>query len=228
MTEPQFEEFLSKSIKNFGDEYIELDEDLYEPHEFSPEFERKMEKLFRPKKHIRFPLFRTRRRRIASVVTATVVLSSAAVMSVGAVRGRLFGFKMKKAATNTFVTAEPDGIKTEGFDKVYEITELPEGFVLTDSFVSPNKTKITKVFHNGDEYIRFEQWNKNAYQNYANTEQYNFEIVNIDGTEVYLVYTSESDYVITWEKNNYILSVMSNIDIFKIYSIIDSINVKGD
>lgn len=221
MTEPQFEEFLSKSIKNFGDEYIELDEDLYEPHEFSPEFERKMEKLFRPKKHIRFPLFRTRRRRIASVVTAVVVLSSAAAMSVGAVKSRLFGFKMKKAPTHTVVSFENDGTSSEGFDKVYEITELPEGFELVDR--SQDFDKIATEYRNNDKYIKFEQWEKKYYNVNDDTEYKNIEDTIVNGYEGYILNEKSEGIIVTWASEKYVFKIYSNIDMSELYHVISLI-----
>lgn len=45
MTKREFDLLLEESIKTFGDQYVDIPEEAWSyTHEFSPEFERKMEK----------------------------------------------------------------------------------------------------------------------------------------------------------------------------------------
>jgi len=95
-------------------------------HEFSPQFERKMEKLIRKRKHpvLVHPLFRA-----AAAVLLLVLLSSAVILSIPGARASLKSlFYERTGRTFTYVLSgyvEADDMRT------YHLGWIPEGFSVT-------------------------------------------------------------------------------------------------
>lgn len=107
-------------------------------HEFSPQFERKMEKLIRKRKHPVFchPMFRA-----AAAIFLVVLLSSAVILSIPDARATLKGlFYEHEGRTFTYVLTsyvEADDMRT------YHLGWIPEGFSLTKEGHSDSQGSAT-------------------------------------------------------------------------------------
>lgn len=212
MTEQAFDLLLEKSIKTFGDQYIDLpDEARTYTYEFSPKFEKKMQKLIRKERRFYYPLVKTPVRRLVTIAVTVIVALSVLTMSVGALRDAFAHFFAEVFDTHTSVaSSETDGAPTD-FRDVYEPTELPDQFELiqkNDSFV--DIPYLFLVYKKDDQYIRFHQWLKSEYDVSINTEQDKAEPIEINGFEGFLLNT-DGDCLITWDNGDYIFEISSDI-----------------
>lgn len=70
MTDERFDNFLMKTVKNFGENYITFSDNTVAEHTFSKRFERKMGKLAREESSIYFPLVKTPLRKAVLIIIA--------------------------------------------------------------------------------------------------------------------------------------------------------------
>lgn len=212
MIEREFDLLLEESIRAFGDQYIDIPDEAWTySYEFSPKFEKKMQKLIRREQRFYFPLVKTPVRRLVTIAVTVVIALSVLTMSVGALRSAFFQFLTEVFSTHTVVkSSETDGSPTD-FRDVYEPTELPDQFELiqkNDSFV--DIPYLFLVYKKDDRYIVFQQWLKSEYDTDINTEQNYADPIEINGFEGFILNMDE-DRLITWDNGDYILEITSNI-----------------
>lgn len=117
-------EYASKEFEHIPQSDDEID------YEFSEEFEKKMEKLIDSIGSNNKPRKITRRKAIAILIAAIIVLF-AGVMSVGAVREAIVSFVYEKIGENYEITFEDD-VPDDKLDYIYSFSVIPEGFVETE------------------------------------------------------------------------------------------------
>lgn len=212
MTEKQFDVFLEKTIKNFGEDYVVFSEEAIIPHTFSKRFERKMARLIRRQKSFYFPMIRTPlRRAVTVIVTAAVVLSAMAV-SVSAVREAFEKFFTEIFTTHTVVqSVDDDDAPLEFVDK-YEITADMSDYELVDFMESIFDRRYT--YENEKCTVYFTQYIKEYYHISVNTEGYDMEKIYIDGCEgFYVDMNRQNGKIISWDNGDYVLSIFVTCDI---------------
>lgn len=212
MTEREFDLLLEESIKMFGDQYIDIPEEAWSfTHEFSPKFEKRMQKLIRQQRRFYYPLVKTPIRRLVTIAVTVIIALSVLTMSVGALRNAFFQFLTEVFSTHTIVvSSETDGSPTD-FRDVYEPTELPDQFELVEKNDSSiNIPFLFLYFTKDDSYILFRQWLKSRYDIAINTEQDKAEPIEINGFEGFILNMDE-DRLITWDNGDYIFEIVSNI-----------------
>lgn len=211
MTDNQFDVLLEKTIKNFGMNYIDLNNELNEPHEFSHSFERKMRKLIKKQSSFYFPLVKTPLRRLVTIAVTVIITMSVLVMSVSAFRDALINFITEMFDTHTTVQTIPDDNAPLTFENIYEITEIPEGFELTYcSEIKETSSFIEFDYQNNENYIFFTQYLKKYYDADVNTEGYEMNPITINGCEGFII-DYGTVWLITWDNGDYIIEVQSNI-----------------
>lgn len=212
MTDRQFDLFLENTIKNLGEDYIDFSEEAIIPYTFSKKFERKMARLIRQQKSFYFPMIRTPLRRTATIIFTVIIILSAMVMSVSALREAFIHFITETFSTHTEVQTLPDNNAPESFEDIYFISNIPYGFeiVFQNDNIEETPVLITK-YQKGQQRIIFSQYIKSRYDVSVNTEGYELVRVDINGNEGFIVNMVE-DFNITWDNGDYIFVIESNIN----------------
>ena len=177
---------------------------------FSPEFEKKMQKLIKRRSHSYYPLIATAGRRAACIIAAVIIIA-AAPLSVKAVRDAVKEFVIKifsdhqKVAVSTIAENAPETI-----EEVYTI-DVPEGFELTEELVTDGW--VNQIYTKEDKYIDFTQSVASMFHANIDNETTTMEILIIDGIE-YQLYNCDDGYKyeIIWKNNEYAFDICSNLD----------------
>ena len=145
------EEQLRIAAKETHAQYIEAllnSGDLYAPHTFSPEFERKMEKLINSigKRSLRRVLQKVACFFLALIASASVWLSVDAEA-----RSKVFGW-VKEVCGELFIYRFQSSSKDEAnvSEKEYCITRIPEGYALWSKWLDGEIDYIIYANENGD------------------------------------------------------------------------------
>ncbi|MGN1136300.1 MAG: DUF4367 domain-containing protein [Oscillospiraceae bacterium] len=223
MTEKQFDSFLERTIKNFGDEYIDFSEDTIIQHTFSREFERKMSKLIKQQKSFYFPMIKTPVRRIVIVLITAAIVLSTMVISVTAIREAFINFITEIFDTHTEVQIIQDDTAPDFFEDIYAITDIPDGFeiVFQNDNIEETPLLITE-YQNGQEYVIFCQNIKSKYDVNVNTEGYEMIQIYINGNEGFMIDMGDDIYI-TWDNGKYILEISGNIGKDELIGIANSV-----
>lgn len=126
--------FLEAAEDEFS--YVPAEEDI--DLEFSPEFERKMEKLIRARKRPYYKYINTVGKRVAAIIIAVVIFFSTA-MTVEAIRVPVINCLVKVYDTFNKYVFGIDATGSNALDcleKTYYLKEVPEGFQLMQEMVS--------------------------------------------------------------------------------------------
>lgn len=172
-------------------------------HEFSPEFERKIEKLIRKEQTFFWHFVNTASKRVAVIAVVLVMLFTTAC-SVEAIREPIVRFLIEVYESFTEYTFE--GEKSDTITKEYQMSTVPEGFTQTDYF--KDDAGITTTYENeqGD-MIRFSQTITSGTDITIDGEHAKTKIVDVSGREVQL-YLREDISVAFWIEDIYMLKIV--------------------
>lgn len=207
------DEFLEKAFLKAAEYALErLPEDDAIPHTFSRRHLRRMKKVLRqaylPPTPER-PVFLGRR--YAVVLVAALLAAFGAVMSVEAWRQAFFAFFQKKYPTYSDVSYEQIGdiALPETLIK-YAPTYIPEGYVLTESDISPASNYL--YYENDqDESIFFLQMRLDTATFAIDTEREDFVEIDLGGQMARFL-PNEGEYMLLWENMHYAFILRVNID----------------
>lgn len=211
MTDKQFDIFLENTIKNFGEDYIDFSEETIIQHTFSKKFERKMARLIRQQKSFYFPMIRTPIRRTVTIMVTVIIILSATVISVSALREAFVRFITEIFDTYTEVQTIQDDTAPESFEDIYVITNIPDGFEIV--FQNDNITEAPALiteYRNSQQRIIFSQYIKSRYNVNVNTEGYEMVRIDINDNEGFMI-DMVDDYYIAWDNGDYIFEIDSNV-----------------
>ncbi len=207
MTNKEFESAIREAFKEHIDEYIPESEIDYTPHNFSPEFEAKMQKLIESigkHKHIS-------RKKMITCIVAAIIAACAATMSVSAVREAFINFITNIFGTHTEVRSVGDDIAPHDFSDIYEITADMSDYKLMGT--SEDVFEREYIYENEYCTIYFRQYIKEYYDISENTEGYVMEEININGCEGYYIdMYGINAKKLTWDNNDYIISIFALYD----------------
>ena len=132
---------------------------------FSADFEQKMDSIVQRRKRPFLNLFNNTAKRVASVAAIFIVLISV-TFSVSAIREPFI--EMFQKIFNDHVEMKFDGETTEYIAEIYAITEIPEGYTMTDEMIS---TSMVNRDYNNEDGLSF---------SYTQISTANDPLVNID------------------------------------------------
>lgn len=185
--------------------------DLDQPHTFSDKFNRKMDKLIKRREKSYYTLISTAGRRVACIILIIVMLSASS-LTVKAVRDAVYDFIMRIFGDHTEVIVESDisNDYPKTIEDEYYISELPEGFELTEE--NKSKYKYFALYSNGQNYIMFYQYTMLFYINNYDYENTQFKKYNYSNNEYLINYTKVDDsYIFIWNDGYYVFEVYSNL-----------------
>lgn len=172
-------------------------------HEFSPEFEQKIEKLIHKEKTFFWHFVNTASKRVAVIVAIFVMLFTTAC-SVEAIREPIVRFLIE--VYETFTEYRFEGDTAESITKEYRLSIIPDGFTQTD--YTKDEIGITTTYENevGD-LIRFAQLITNDTNLSIDTEKGETRILDIVGREVHLYQREDLTYAM-WIENTYLFELV--------------------
>ncbi|MCH5193306.1 MAG: DUF4367 domain-containing protein [Oscillospiraceae bacterium] len=209
--EPQIDEFL-KTV------------DLELHYKFSDKYNRKINKLIKRREKPYFKLICTTWRRVVCAAAAVIIILASS-LSVEAVRETIHDFLMNifKGYTTVSVSETIKEYPTV-IEEEYEISNLPEGFELSEYFDDENS--VFAAYFNGEKYIFFQQtvyydFNANFDNSHSEFEYY----TDISGQE-YLIHDTGRDYCVTFNNGKYIILITSNLDKKEIMNLCKDTKIK--
>lgn len=218
MNENNFKKALSDSLKAEYDKFVSVTDD---EHTFSPEFEKKMNKLINRRKKPYYKIINTVGKRVACIAIAFIVASSITVMSVEALRKKFIGFFIKTEKTHSTIRSEDTTNCPETIEDIYGITYDLSGYSI--EYEDYNLIDRQIAYQNEDIYILFGQHAKPEYDEDVNTEDAEIMEISINDHEgIYFHENHDYDSII-WDNGDYIFTLFSNIGKDELIKIAESV-----
>ena len=181
-------------------------------HEFSAKYKRRMAKLIKRREKPYYKLICTTGRRVACIAVA-VVLVLCFAMSFESVRAAVKQFFTRVFSDYIVMEIYPEVAEDypDTIEQVYEITELPDGFVLVDSKTYSTYAYADYVFE--DYHIDFLQETYKRFHVLADNE-YSIEenYTDENNQEYFLQHHANGELRIVWFYEGYVFSIDSNLD----------------
>lgn len=166
-------------------------------YEFSPRFERNMERLIRAERRPLYPLVKTPARKVA-VVLAALLLVFTLSMSISAVRTSVIDFFINVYETfSEFRFSEKTG--TSSIQTVYEPAYLPENYTLCKRAHLPSTYQM--AWKSKNDTITLRQYIANT-SLVINTEEADYIETELFGQTVYTAKAADTGLLL-WETDDY-------------------------
>ena len=194
-------------------EYVDsFDLDSIPEHQFSPEFEKNMEKLIRKqrRKENRPPVLRMARK-VAVILAVCCAVSFSGLMTVEAFREQVLHFFTKTFVTHTEVEISAEGYDTDDDMYVLELSYLPEGLEETKTMQAD--MVLTTAYENGAYFLNVTQHklSEDANWNMAfDTEDAETEFVEINGSRVWVI-RKNGTIQMAWPIENAYITLCGNL-----------------
>ncbi len=194
-------------------------------HEFSNDFERKMERLIRRSK--------TRnliggmaflRRRVVALIAAIIILFASA-MSVSAVRAAVFEFitEVYEKFTHIFFNESRSSQDAADGFAIYEPAYIPEGFKL----VNKNTDGLVLLeYEKENDFISYSQQCLENVSININTEGVKLEELEFKGLPA-KYYSNQGVQNLVWYDDKYMYTVSSTLDRDIVFKIAESVEITG-
>ena len=202
------------------DEYDELLVENVE-HEFSPEFEKRMEKLINRRQKPYFRMINTVGKRVACIAACAFIVSSASLMSVDAVREAFLGFVLNIFEDHSDISFEDDGKHPDTIQDIYEITYDISGFHI--DFDDEGDKSRTIVYTNNNNEITFMQYTQKSFNLGINTEDAVISHIDINGFDAIYYCDNHNYHTLIWDNGQYIFYISSNLSKEETVSIAESV-----
>ena len=177
--------------------------DLSEPHLFSDDYNRKMDKLLKFSRKPYFSFVNTVGKRAAVIIIALITALSITTFSVKALREPVVNFIIsvyEKFSNILFHSDEADNSFPTTIEEFYWPEYLPNGYVEIENINLINVIEIT--YSNGTDDLIFEQYIISSAQIGADTEGTEIETLTVDGKEV-LFFVNKGINRIIWTDGLY-------------------------
>lgn len=207
MNDEKIDLLISAALKEYGGNYI--DESILDnrPHDFSSEFQRKMNKLLNNNKS----KMQITPKRILTAIIAALIAACIMGMSVSAIREAFLSFITSVFDTHTEVRSVENTEAPLDFKDKYKITADMSDYELLS--YNEDFSDIEFVYEKEHCRIYFTQSIKKYYDVSVNTEGYEMETFYINGLEGYYIdMYNQNGKIVTWDNGEYILSILASYD----------------
>ncbi len=181
-----------------------------EAHKFSPEFEKKMERLIRRQRKPYFKLINTAGKRAACIAVCFITSISVTSLQSDAVREGLLNFFINSDSKGSVFTVESDTDAPSTIEDIYAIT-----YDLSDYKIYFEEYDVTRrniTYQKGDVNIHFSQYTKERYNNIGlNTEGASIETIKINGYDAIYFCNHIGIHYIIWDNGDYVLEIFSTV-----------------
>ncbi len=218
------EALLDEVLTEYYDDYLSKFDDVAE-HRFSLRHRIKMKKIFRlyeknVQKLYHEPVVKQHEtgkvrfnRKTVLAIVAIVLLSVIAGCAVAYFVSQSFRGTVHDDNTQLFAI-NVEGAPTT-IEYTYELSDIPQGFELLESYNSNYKAYYNYINEETEEYIVIFQFVKKEYNPHLNTEKQNISKIEINGNEGVILDVGDDNgrrYIVAWDEGNYILELTSNIN----------------
>jgi len=194
-------------------EFKEIDEMVIdEPHEFSPQFEKKMKKLINSIGR------KDRIKKFKRIAVTTIV-------SVAAAFGLIFGGLLTQpevyaAVQNVFRSVFDkydkyeyvgEELTIENFDNSIRLGYVPDGYCLSEGLYS--SFNVTLFYTNKSDEITFEYAIANGLVSYYDNEHNSYEAFNLNGIEYQYYKSNDIDFdnKLIWYEDGYVFGIYAHL-----------------
>ncbi len=202
-------------------EYKQILDDASDTHEFSVEFEKKMQKLIKRRNKPYYKIINTVGKRVACIIVIVLLASSVTVLSVDALRNAVADFIVSTYEKFSSIQPVEDDIAPSTIKDIYEITYDLKEYEIYYEDNTEYRRNITYV--NNDIEIKFSQCTKDMYDQNVNTEDAEISTISINDKEAVIFLDNQNYYHLIWDNGDYILSVGSNISKNTLIDIAESV-----
>lgn len=208
MTQKEYKQCISLAL---CPEYEEMLAQGTGEHTFSPQFEKKMQKLIKRRKKPYYSMVNTALKRAAVIVLAVFITAFTAVMSVDALRKPFISFITSPFRSCSNVKSEPQSstVYPATIKEKYRITGGIDGFETV--YCDETAQRISIDHTNGSKSVMFEQWVVEAFDKNVNTEDCETERVEINGCEAMGWSDNKGYYHLIWNNGEYVFCITSNV-----------------
>lgn len=145
---------------------------------------------------------------IVCVVLLAALIATAAVIVINE-------FKAVQHTDNTeLFVINPVGAPTEIGENLYQITDLPYGYVIEDETLSIRNHVVIYVNEASGKSFMFRQFTKEAFDVHYDSEGAYFEETEINGHSALYMEVNKNDYMsclLLWDNGDYILEISGNL-----------------
>jgi hypothetical protein len=192
-------------------------------HEFSDEFNRKMDTLINRQKKPYYKMINTFVKRVACVIVAVFIASFTTIMSVSALRNAFKDFFMSIFSDHSEISAGVDSSDTfpTTIQSDYNITyDLSNYKIIYEEY---DELSRNISYQKDNIVIDYFQYVKSEYDMGLNTEDAEISTITVDDTEA-IYYLDNNDYSnIIWDNGEYIIMISSNIGKNELINIANSV-----
>ena len=191
-------------------EYHQIMDDASDDHEFSPKFQKHMDKLIRRRRKPYYRFINTAGKRVAVIALAFLTISFTTVMSVEALRTPFLDFIMSIFSDHSEVRGIDDsGDYPEKIESHYEITYDLSEYTIERNELTEQEHIL--FYRKADKMICYYQITVAEYRKKYNTENAEIEHIDINGHDAIGFLDNNGYYTLVWNNGEYIINIGSNI-----------------
>ena len=207
MTEKEYRHCIAEALLP---KYHQILDEADSSHEFSPDFERRMDKLIRQRRKPFYRFTNTVGKRIAVIIIGLITVSFTTVMSVEALRTPFLDFITSLFSDHSKVkTIDDSGDYPEIIEYYYEIKYDLSKYRIDSRYDDETEHKIE--YSSKNIYISFQQNVFKNYKNNFNTESTQIENIDINGHEAIGFLDNQNYYSLIWNNGEYVIVLYSNV-----------------
>lgn len=191
-------------------EYHQIMEEASDDYEFSPRFQKRMDKLIRCRRKPYYRFINTAGKRVAVIALAFLTISFTTVMSVEALRTPFLDFIMSIFSDHSEVRGIDDsGNYPETIENLYEIMYYMSDYHI----IASDQTERHRIidYQNDNSIIYFSQNTVNDYHMNYNTENAEIEHIDINGHDAIGFEDNNGYYSLIWNNGEYIIDLSSDL-----------------
>lgn len=177
-------------------------------HDFSADFEKKMQKLIKRRNKPYYKIINTVGKRVACIVVIVLLASSVTVLSVDALRNAVADFFVSTYDKFSSVQPVEDDIAPSTIKDIYEITYDLKEYEIYYEDNTEYRRSISYI--KDDVVINFSQYTKDMYDKDVNTEDAEISTIEINGTEAIMFLDNQNYYHIIINSDDYVFGIGSN------------------
>lgn len=181
-----------------------------ENHMFSPKFEKRMNRLIGRRNKPYYRIINTAAKRAACIAAAVLIVSSATIMSVDALRNAFIDFIVSVYERFSTVHTIDDYNSPEIIEDIYEITYDLSGYKIDYEQYDDFHRNI--IYIKNDVVINYSQYIKSEFDLHINTEGVDIETVIINEHEAVYYCDNHKYGNLIWDNGYYIICLSSNIN----------------
>ena len=179
-------------------------------HEFSPDFEKRMDKLIRQRRSSLYRFTNTFGKRVAVIIIGLIAVSFTTVMSVEALRTPFLEFITSRFSDHSEVKTIDGGDNyPEKIESDYVITYNLSDYNIERDERTDQDHKIN--YRKDNVVVCYYQSVISGYNYSFNTESADVEHIDINGYDAIGFLDNNNYYTLVWNNGEYIIETMSNI-----------------